>query len=76
MSWTNYGMDNIERDCGLQENPYEPEEAKHHPDAEYIVCDECGHKIWNDTEEDWFEGKHVICHECLERGRKEREIFG
>ena len=25
--WTNYGMDNIERDCGLQENPYEPEEA-------------------------------------------------
>lgn len=53
---------------GLRTNPNPPPEPKHGPDATYIVCDECGREIWDDTDERWIEGRAtVLCEECVDR---------
>lgn len=42
------------------------ERAIHKDGATYIKCDECGAKIWDDTDDFWIESQiGALCSKCI-----------
>lgn len=47
--------------------------SAHAPEATYVICSECGRKIWDDEEDEWLEGVRFhfsLCVDCMDKCRR------